>query len=265
MRKRGKVLEDWWVDIAVAVRSPIERLGYPTQKPLKLLERIIKASSNEGDVVLDPFCGCGTTVHAAENLNRQWVGIDISRFSIDLMKERITENFRALPDGAIRVVGMLETLNDARRLAEEDRFEFEKWVCGRIGVQSMGRRKRPIGSKGPDGGVDGELQMIVVRDGKASEEYAVVQIKSGKVTPDAVKALSQTVEDFGASAGVMVCFEDQMGTVNNQRSEKMWSDQLGTYPYIQGLSIEALLRDEKPNLPSRLGRTRGRSDTAHVP
>lgn len=89
MRKRGKVTEDWWNDIAVAVRSPKERIGYPTQKPLKLLERIIKASSSPGDMVLDPFCGCATTLVAADRLDRQWAGVDLSPLAVKLVKQRI--------------------------------------------------------------------------------------------------------------------------------------------------------------------------------
>ena len=261
---RGATMPDWWIKInSLQTWSP-ERLGYPTQKPLALLERIIKASSNEGDVVLDPFCGCGTTVHAAENLNRQWIGIDISRFAIELIKERIASNFSNLSDDAIRVVGTPASADEARALAKADPFEFEKWVCGRIGVQSMGRRKRPIGSKGPDGGVDGELRIPVIREGRVYEEYAVVQIKGGNVTADAVKALRQTVEDFGAVAGVLVCFEDQMGTVENQRSGKTWSDDHGTYPYIQGFSVEDMLEGGSPILPRLWGRRHGGRITAHV-
>ena len=89
MRKRGKVAEDWWNDITVAVRSPKERIGYPTQKPLKLLERIIKASSSPGDMVLDPFCGCATTLVAADRLDRQWAGVDLSPLAVKLVKQRI--------------------------------------------------------------------------------------------------------------------------------------------------------------------------------
>ena len=263
-RKKGTPINDWWTDINPIINWSKERLGYPTQKPLALLERIIKASSNEGDVVLDPFCGCGTTVHAAENLNRQWIGIDISRFAIELIKERIASNFSNLSDDAIRVVGTPASADEARALAKADPFEFEKWVCGRIGVQSMGRRKRPIGSKGPDGGVDGELRIPVIREGRVYEEYAVVQIKGGNVTADAVKALRQTVEDFGAVAGVLVCFEDQMGTVENQRSGKTWSDDHGTYPYIQGFSVEDMLEGGSPILPRLWGRRHGGRITAHV-
>ncbi|MXV91939.1 MAG: hypothetical protein F4Z94_00465 [Chloroflexi bacterium] len=233
-------------------------LGYPTQKPLALLERIIKTSSNEGDVVLDPFCGCGTTAHAAEQLNSQWIGIDISRFSTELMRERILSNYpaRIHADG-IEVVGLPGDVDEARELARGNPFEFEKWVCGRIGVNDMGRRKVP-GARGADGGIDGEIRLPVVRDGIVYEESVVVQVKGGNVTPDAVKALSETVRRVGSVAGVMVCFNEQMGTVENQRSRETWDGGFGNeYPIIQGYSVDDLLRDKPLNLPPQYGRKRG--------
>ncbi|MYE77794.1 MAG: site-specific DNA-methyltransferase [Chloroflexi bacterium] len=253
----GKVPEDWWAEFSPVGRSN-EYLGYPTQKPLALLERIIKTSSNEGDVVLDPFCGCGTTAHAAEQLNRQWIGIDISRFSTELMRERILTNYpaRIHADG-IEVVGLPGDVDEARELARGNPFEFEKWVCGRIGVNDMGRRKVP-GARGADGGIDGEIRLPVVRDGIVYEESVVVQVKGGNVTPDAVKALSETVRRVGSVAGVMVCFNEQMGTVENQRSRETWDGGFGNeYPIIQGYSVDDLLRDKPLNLPPQYGRKRG--------
>ncbi len=254
---KGKIPEDWWSDIHAMKSYRNEILGYPTQKPLALLERIIKASSNAGDLVLDPFCGCGTTVHAAEQLNRQWIGIDISRFSTELMRQRILSNFpaRVLASG-IDLVGLPENVQDARELAQANPFEFEKWVCGRIGVNKMGRRKQP-GDKGADGGIDGEIILPVVREGKVYEESVVVQVKGGNVTPDSVKALSETVRRVQAVAGVMVCFTEQMGTVENQRSRETWDGGFGRqYPVIQGYSVNNLLIDKPLNLPPQYGRKR---------
>ena len=252
-------LRDWWEDIKI-LGGPKnrERLGYPTQKPLALLERIIKASSNESSLILDPFCGCGTTVHAAEELDRHWIGIDISRFSTELMRERILFNYPArVHETDIDIVGLPESLDDARILASENPFEFEKWVCGRIGVNKMGKRKRP-GDMGPDAGIDGEIILPVIRKGVVYEESVVVQVKGGNVTPDSVKALSETVRRVGAVAGVMVCFSNQMGTVENQRSRETWDggfDKL--YPVIQGYSIADLLEDKPLDLPPQYGRKRG--------
>ena len=226
-----------------------ERLGYPTQKPLALLERIIKASSNPGDVVLDPFCGCGTTVHAAENLKRKWIGIDISPFSTGLIRERMIDNFHpALTKSDITIRGIPHTIEDARALAQRDKFEFEKWVCGFIGAEGMFRQP---GERGADGGVDGLLKFYrFVPKKVAKAEYAVVQVKGGKVTPDSVRALRETVDRLGVTAGVMVCFERYMRTVDNQRSRDTFADVFGSYPIIQGYSIENLLANAPLDLPT---------------
>ena len=252
--KDGMICNDWW-EIPYLNSQSKERLGYPTQKPLALLERIIKASSNEGDLVLDSFCGCGTTVHAAEALDRQWIGIDISPFSTGLMRERILHNFkhRIRPED-IYMWGAPDTIEEAERLANKDKFEFEKWVCGRIGANGM--YKNP-GERGADGGVDGVMEIDVIRKGKVYEEYVIIQVKGGNVRPDSVKALSETVRRLEAVAGIMVCFDRQMRTVENQRSWETWSDDYETYPVIQGYSIEDLLQDKPPKLPPRYGKRRG--------
>ena len=140
---RGFPIEDTWncssgdiLDSIMIKSFSKEKLGYPTQKTLALLERIIKASSNEGDVVLDPFCGCGTTVHAAEKLGRQWVGINISQFSNGLVRNRLRRHFPKLRN-EIEIRGNPISVSDALALAKRDRFEFEKWACGEIGAEGM--------------------------------------------------------------------------------------------------------------------------------
>ncbi len=253
-KSKGVKIQDLWDDIE-AVRGK-ESLGYPTQKPIALMERIIKASSSLGDTVLDPFCGCGTTAHAAEKLGRKWVGIDIAPFSVELVRERIVGNFQHLNKDDIKIIGTPETIEAARTLAAQDKFEFEKWVCGAIGANGMYQNKTP-GDKGADGGVDGVMEIDVVRKGKVHHKYAIVQVKGGNVTPDSVKALSETVRRLEAVAGILVCFKDQMGTVENQRSRATWSDDYETYPVIQGYSIEALLDDRPLKLPRRYGNRRG--------
>ena len=254
---KGKIPESWWPDISPVGRLKSERLGYPTQKPLALLDRIIKASSNPCDVILDPFCGCGTTVHAAEALGRQWIGVDISRFSTELMRQRILSNYPARVQPAdIDIVGLPDSLRSAKDLARENPFEFEKWVCGRIGVNKMGKRKQP-GDKGPDGGIDGEIILPVIRKGIVYEESVVVQVKGGHVRAEDVKALSETVRRVEAVAGVLVCFQEQMGTVENQRSRETWDGGFGNeYPVIQGYSVGDLLTDKPLNLPPQYGRKR---------
>jgi len=255
----GTPVNSWWDDIRPLINWHEERLGYPTQKPLALLERIIKASSNKGDVVLDPFCGCGTTVHAAELLNRQWIGIDISQFSAGLIRNRITGNFKYLDRTDIAVIGCPLTLKDAHNLAQADRFEFEKWACGEVGAQGLFHNP---GERGADGGVDGVIPFYTspkalrsydqnsLQNKGGEATFAVVQVKSGKVTPDSVKALSTTVRESGGKCGVMICFEKYMKTVENNREKKYVEDwELGKFNFIQGLSVEDLIKGKAPMLP----------------
>ena len=175
-------------------------------------------------MVLDPYCGCGTAVHAAEQLDRRWVGIDISAFATALIRRRILDNFAELITDDTLVRGLPLTVAKARALASRDGFEFEKWVCGAIGAGGM--FKEP-GERGADGGVDGILHFVPIRWGeKPKPEYAIVQVKGGDVSADAVRALETTVRRSGASAGVMVCFRDQMQTVENQRSGEIFRDDM---------------------------------------
>ncbi len=244
----GKRSSNLWLFNEIGGTLGKERLGYPTQKPLALLERIIKASSNPGDMVLDPFCGCGTTVHAAESLGRRWIGIDISPFAAGLIRERLDDNFPQLTKADIVIRGIPETIDDARALAERDKFEFEKWVCGFIGAEGM---FHDPGTRGADGGVDGLLKFYrLVPKKVAKAEYAIVQVKGGRVSPDAVRALRETVDRLGVTAGVLVCFERYMRTVENQRSRDTFDDLFGSYPVIQGYSIENLLANAPLDLPT---------------
>lgn len=249
-RCQGYVIDDVWIDIqALDPKDEKEKLGYPTQKPLALLERIIKANSNEGDIVLDPFGGCGTTIDAAESLNRQWIGIDIAKFSTGLMKNRILkEHQNKFLENKIEIYGAPRDIEEAKKLAQQDPFEFEKWACGLIGAKGMYKRKHP-GQKGPDGGIDGVIEFPYSEiNQKFSYEMAIVQVKGGKVTPDSVKALYQNVEDSESKCGIFVCFEQYMTTVNNNLKRGTYKNFGNSYPIIQGFSIEQLLNNQKPDL-----------------
>ena len=248
-----KLATDVWSDVPALNPMAKERLGYPTQKPLALLERIIQANSNKGDIVLDPFCGCGTAVEAAEKLSRQWIGIDISRFSVGLMQERVVSRCYISTD-SITVRGLPETYRDARELANNEPFEFEKWAASSIGANGM---YKDLGRPGPDGGIDGVMEIKTIHSGKVQDDTVIIQVKGGNVTPDSVKALSETVRRRGSIAGIMLCFKDQIGTVNNQRSREMWHDDSGTYPVIQGFTTEDMLAGKRPLLPPRYGIRRG--------
>jgi len=243
----GKIPEDVW-SIPVVKQNSKEALGYPTQKPLKLLKRIVRASSNRGDLVLDPFCGCGTTLHAAELLNRQWVGIDISQFSAGLIRNRLINKFH-LNRRDIKVIGCPLTLEDAQELAHTCPFEFEKWACGEVGAQGLYHN---LGQRGADGGVDGVIPFYFSKPqfGEAPEKtFAVVQVKGGKVHPDNVKALSTTVRQSDAKCGILICFERYMNTVENNREKKRIKDWTGEFNFIQGLSVEDLIKGKLPNIP----------------
>ena len=163
----GKVPESWWRDIAIAARSPTQYLSYPTQKPLALLERIIRASSNEGEIVLDPFCGCGTTIDAARKLRRRWIGIDISSFAIDLIREK------RLRDMTIPTRGIPTDLASAKKLATEQPFNFESWAVMRL--PGFAPNTKQVG----DGGIDGRATLAIKPDNYNSR-LALAQIKGGK-------------------------------------------------------------------------------------
>ena len=152
----------------------------------------------------------------------------------------------------IELYGQPETVADARQLAESDRFEFEKWACGKIGARGMAERR------GADGGIDGIIEFWAVQNGKPKKQTAIVQVKSGRVTPDSVRALDTVVRRSGSQSGIMVCFAERMRTVENQRGHEVWSDDYRAYPVIQGLSVEDLVAGERPNLPPLYGvRPRG--------
>jgi len=130
---------DVWTDIAPLQASAAERLGYPTQKPLALAERFILASSNPGDVVLDPFCGCGTTIIAAQKLDRRWIGIDITSLATALIKNRLRDTFG---DSAVyKAIGEPVSVPDAQTLANQDKYQFQWWALGLVG-RGRSRRKK---------------------------------------------------------------------------------------------------------------------------
>ena len=218
-----------------------ESLGYPTQKPVALLERILKASSNEGDVVLDPFCGCGTTIHAAEKLNRQWIGIDVTHLAIGLIRDRLRDAF---PQATFDVYGVPRDLAAARELAANDKHEFQLWTLSLINAQPY-----KGGRKGADGGVDGYIWFQP--DGR-NHEKAVVSVKGGEnVDVKMIRDLIATVDREKAKVGVFVTLTEPTRHMKTEAAAAGFyeSPNHGRFPKIQILTIADLFAQQKPHLP----------------
>ncbi len=237
---QGVVLQALWDDIPPINSQAKERLGYDTQKPLALLERIIKASSNEGDVVLDPFCGCGTAVVAAQKLNRKWIGIDITHLAINLMRNRLRDSF---PGIQFEVIGEPKDLAGAKALAQQDRYQFQWWALGLIGARPLGEKR-----KGADKGIDGVIHFIDEPNGKP--QRVVVQVKSGHVGVNAVRELKSVAADD--AIGVLITLEPPTAPMKVESVEAgyyhspIWNKD---YPKIQILTIEELLQGKTVEMP----------------
>lgn len=238
---KGVAIGDVWEDIDKINPVGNERLGYPTQKPLALLERIIAASSNEGDVVLDPFCGCGTAVHAAQKLKRRWIGIDITHLAVSLIERRLKDAF---PGIAFDVHGTPTDIAAARDLAERDKHQFQLWACGLVNAQPY-----QGGRKGADRGIDG-LRYIEV--GKGKTEKVIVQVKGGaSVTRANIATLKGDVDREKAAIGLFVTLAEPTREMTREASAAghYESPFHGAVAKIQILTIEELLGGRKPELP----------------
>ena len=231
---KGVPGQDLWTDIDVINMIAAERLGYPTQKPQALLERIITASSNEGDVVLDPFCGCGTAVHAAQKLKRKWLGIDITCLAIDLIEGRLKDAFGERCK--FEVHGLPKDLESARELAARDKYQFQWWAVGRVEAQPYQGKK-----KGADGGIDG-LKFFRDVDGKNARKI-VISVKGGGLKADDVRALNHVREREGAEIGLLISLEEPTkGMIADAASAGLYESATGKkYPRLQLLTIEGLL------------------------
>lgn len=234
----GTEVDNVWTDITPVGQNQTEVLGYPTQKPLALLERIINASSKPGDVVLDPFCGCGTAVHAAQKLGRNWLGIDITHLSIHLIERRMKEAFPGLQ---FKIHGEPEDLDAARDLSERDKYEFQFWACSLVGAQPYRG-----GKKGADSGTDG---LIYFQDDKTTAKKIIVSVKGGEhVTRTMIADLKNTVEREGAQIGLFVTL---VAPTEPMRKEALsagfytnpFEEQ---FPKIQIITIAELMDGRKP-------------------
>lgn len=238
----GVPLTDVWDDLPPIHASAAERLGYPTQKPLALLERIISASSNEGDVILDPFCGCGTAVHAAQKLGRQWIGIDITHLAITLIEKRLKDAF---PSIAFEVHGTPKDLASAQDLAQRDKYQFQWWAVSMVDALPFGGKK-----KGADGGIDGIIYFKP--DGKRTEK-ALVSVKGGgSVSVNMIRDLHSAMEREKAPIGVFITaalptrpMEIEAAAVGRFESEATGR----TYPRLQIITLAELFQGKKPDIP----------------
>ncbi len=247
----GISLQDVWNDIYAVQSQSNERLGYPTQKPLALLERIIQASSNEGDIVLDPFSGCGTAIVAAQKLKRKWIGVDITHLAVALLKYRLKDAFGILEGKDYEVVGEPTDLGYARQLAQDDRYQFQWWALSLIQAKPLGSQSgSKAGKKGKDRGIDGVITFI--DDAYNKPKQIIVQVKSGKVKSGDIRDMIGTLEREKAVIGVFITLESPSKDMNTEAvsagfySSPGWNRE---YPKIQILTIETLLNGEQVRMP----------------
>jgi DNA modification methylase len=246
----GVPLQDVWTDLKPISPGSQERLGYPTQKPEALLERIIESSSSKGDVVLDPFCGCGTAIAVAEKLERNWIGIDVTYLATHLIKSRLVDAFG--DSVAYSVVGEPTTEGDAKRLAKEDPHQFEAWALGLVGARSNNKKK------GADKGIDGRLIFHEKHGGKTRQ--VLISVKSGKSGVAHVRDLRGVIEREQAEIGLLISMQEPTPAMRTEaaaagfyRSGSEGVGSWGKHPKLQVLTIQDLLAGKRIEMPPRSG------------
>ncbi|MFN8560136.1 MAG: DNA methyltransferase [Anaerolineae bacterium] len=266
----GKQMRSDWL---IPLCSGSERIrvngekAHPTQKPEALLDRVIRASSNPGDVVLDPFCGCGTAIAAAQKLGRAWVGIDITHLSVALMKYRLRDMFDLKPKSDYVVIGEPEDLAGARQLAQDDRYQFQWWALSLVEAQPLGGESgSKQGKKGADRGIDGVIPFMDKVKGQTQRQVALVQVKSGHVNSGLIRDLVGTVEREQAAIGVFITLEAPSRDMRTEAVSAGYYTSPGwnqRYPRIQILTVEELLHGARIEMPQAYGtfRQAGRVQT----
>lgn len=249
---KGIPIEDTWnchpgdsLNSIMIMSFSKEKLSYPTQKPLDLLRRIIKASSNKGDVVLDPFCGCGTTVAAAHGLDRKWIGIDITHLAVNLMKHRLQSMYGTSVAGEYDVVGEPTTLDGAKQLADEDAYQFQFWALGLVGA----RPDKEDEKKGADRGIDGRLHFQDPESG--SYKDIIISVKSGKPTVSHLRDLRGVVDrEAEAVIGVLINLHDPTDPMRKEAATAgFYKTPFGNHPTLQLLTVEDLLGGKGIDFP----------------
>ena len=235
---KGVPVQDVWNDIRSLSGAHKERLGYPTQKPIALLDRILRASSSHGDVVLDPFCGCGTTIHAAQLLGRQWIGIDVCVNACKIIEKRLREHFSDLW-ADVAYIGMPKTATDAHELADIDKFRFERWAASLVDGMEANRKQRG------DQGIDGRGR-FPIRKGVFID--VVSQVKGGSTGPGDVQAFNGARQQAGADLGIFTCFEDRVTA--NMRNAAVSAGRFMDVPRVQIYTVEDYFSDRRPVMPT---------------
>jgi len=241
----GRRLGDVW-ELSHINASAKERLGYPTQKPETLLERIILASSNEGDTILDPFCGCGTTIAVAQRLRRRWIGIDVTHLAITLIKHRLRDAFGDEVRNAYRVIGEPISMPDAKALAAQDPYQFQWWALGLVGARPSEQKK------GADKGIDGRLYFHY---GTADKTHQVIlSVKAGHVTSSYLRDLRGVLERERAEIGVLLCLEEPTKPMRTEAaSAGFFESPWGRHARLQVLTVSELLDGKRIDLPPAQG------------
>ena len=241
--QEGNSITSVITDIGPINSQAQERLGYPTQKPEALLERIIQASSNEGDVVLDPFCGCGTAIAAAQRLNRKWIGIDITHLAVTLIKHRLQDSFG--DSIKFEILGEPADMESAEALAKENPYQFQWWSLGLVHARPTEQKK------GADRGIDGRIYFHDGPGGSKTKQI-VISVKSGQVNPAALRDLRGVLDREHAELGVLITLQEPTKPMRTEAaSSGFYESSWGKHPKIQILTIEELLSgkgiDKPPN------------------
>ena len=247
--QRGRPLGDVWGDIPPINARAAERLGYPTQKPVALLERLLTMSTNDGDVVLDPFCGCGTTVDAAIKLGRQWLGIDITYIAVGLIQARLKDTYGESIAKTYSVVGIPRDLPGAEALFDQSPFDFERWA---VTLADGTPNQKQVG----DRGIDGVIRFLNDAKGKAAGGRVLVSVKGGKsVNPAMVRDLIGTVDSQKAEMGVLITMVPPtpgMVEAANHSGSYVWLVNGQSFPRVQVITVPELLNFKRPKMPPPL-------------
>lgn len=238
--QRGKPLGDVWTDIPPINARAAERLGYPTQKPEALLERLIRLTTQPGEVVLDPFCGCGTTVAAAQKLKRKWIGIDITHLATSLIKVRLHDMYG--DEVEYDVIGEPTTVEGARELAKDDPYQFQWWALGLIGARPTEQKK------GADKGIDGRLYF---HDAEGGDTHQIIfSVKAGKLQAGYVRDLRGTMEREKAEIGVLLSFDKPTKKMRTEAATAgFYKSPWGKHPRMQLLTVAELLEGKRIDYP----------------